>query len=191
MTRYAKSKQEALQELLYKFYLENQSRGKNFTFLHFEAENMSKSTIYRIIQHAVNRLGSKRRIGSGRKPKIMDTKGKQKLKVMFEQSDKVSQMQTARSFKCSQQYICKTLKRYTSIRKIVIPMQSEELKAEARKRCERLYRNFKNLIWIIYDESIFKLSYSSSNGISKFYTNNIRLASEGVKYKRRRSLKII
>ena len=35
MTRYAKSKQEALRERVYKFYLENQSRGKNFTFLHF------------------------------------------------------------------------------------------------------------------------------------------------------------
>ena len=126
MTRYAKSNQEDLQET---FYLENQSRGKNFTFLHFKAEKMSKSTIYSIIQHAKNRLGLKRRIGSGRKPKIIDTKEKQKLKVMFDQSDKVSQMQAARSFKCSQQYICKTLKKYSSIRKrqkIVIPMQSEE-----------------------------------------------------------------
>ena len=66
---------------------------------------MSKSTIYRIIQRAENRLGSKRRIGSERKPKIINTKGKQKLKVMFNQSDKVSQPQAARSFKCSQQYI--------------------------------------------------------------------------------------
>ena len=91
MTKYTKSKQEALQEHVYKFYLENHSRGKNFTFLHFKAEKMSKSTIYRIIQHAENRLGSKRRAGSGRKPKIMDTKGKRKLKVIFDQSDKVSQ----------------------------------------------------------------------------------------------------
>ena len=63
MTRYAKSKQEALRERVYKFYLENQSRGKNFTVLHFKAEKLSKSTIYRIIQCAENRLGSKRRIG--------------------------------------------------------------------------------------------------------------------------------
>ena len=59
MTRYAKSKQKALQEHVYKFYLENQSRGKNFTFLHFKAEKISNSTIYRTIQHAENRLGSK------------------------------------------------------------------------------------------------------------------------------------
>ena len=93
--------------------------------MHFKAEKLSKSTIYSKIQCSENRLGSKRRIGSERKLKIMDTKGKEKLKVMFEQSDKVSQTQTARSFKCSQQYICKTLKKYTSIRKrqkIAIPM---------------------------------------------------------------------
>ena len=67
--------------------------------------------------------------------KIMDTKRKRKLKVMFNQSGKVSQTQAARSFKCSQQYICKTLKKYTTKRKrqkIVILMRSEEQKAEAR-----------------------------------------------------------
>ena len=62
MTRYVQSKQDALRE---------QSRGKNFLFLHFKAGN----TIYRIIQFAENRLGLKRRIESGRKPKIMATKG--------------------------------------------------------------------------------------------------------------------
>jgi hypothetical protein len=91
MTRYARSKQEALRECAYEFYLENLSKGKYFTFLHFKAEKMPKRTIYNIIQRAENKLGSKRRIGSGRKPKIMDTKGKRKLKELFDQSDKVSQ----------------------------------------------------------------------------------------------------
>ena len=50
MTRYAKSKQEALREHIHKFCLENQSRVENFTFLHFKAEMMSKSTVYGIIQ---------------------------------------------------------------------------------------------------------------------------------------------
>ena len=59
MTRYAKSKHEALLERVYKLYLENQSRGKNFTILHFKAEKMSKSTICRLIQRAENKLGSK------------------------------------------------------------------------------------------------------------------------------------
>ena len=81
---------------------------------------MSKSTIYRIIQHAENRLRLKRRIGSGRKPKIMGTKGKRKFKSMFDQSDKFSQAQAARLFKCSQQYIFKTLKKYTIRKKLIV-----------------------------------------------------------------------
>ena len=47
-----------------------------------------------------------------------------------------------------------------------------------------MYRNFKNLSWIIDDQSIFTLSNSSSNGNSKFYTSNIRLAPD-VKYKKK------
>ena len=105
---------------------------------------------------------------------------------MFDQSDKVSQTQAARSFKCSQQYICKTLKKYTSIRKrqkIVISIRSKEQKAEARIDVED--RNFKNLSWIIDDAPIFTLSNNSSNVNSKFYKSNIRLAPEDVKYKKK------
>ena len=42
MTRYA-SKQEALRERVYKFYLDNHSREKNFTFLHYKAEKCQKA----------------------------------------------------------------------------------------------------------------------------------------------------
>ena len=70
--------------------------------------------------------------------------------------------------------------------------QIEEQKAEPRKRCGRLYRNFKNLSWVIDYESIFMLSNSSSDGNSKFYTSNIRLAPEDLKYKKKRkSFKVI
>jgi hypothetical protein len=65
-------------------------------------------------------------------------------------------------------------------------MRSEQQKGEAKKRCGRLYRNFKNLSWIIDDESIFALSNSSSCGNSRFYTSNIRLAPEDVKYKKKK-----
>ena len=67
---------------------------------------------------------------------------------MFDQSDKVPQTQAVRSIKCSQQYICKTFKMYTSIRKrqkTLIPIRSKEQNAEVRKRYGRLYPNFKNL----------------------------------------------
>ena len=43
-----------------------------------------------------------------------------------------------------------------------------------------------NLSLIIDGESIFMLSSSTSNGNSKFYTSNIRLAPEDVKYKKKK-----
>ena len=65
-------------------------------------------------------------------------------------------------------------------------MRSEKQKAEARKRCGRLYQKFKDLSWIIDDESIFMLSNSCSNRNSKFYTSNIRLAPKDVRYKKKK-----
>ena len=46
-------------------------------------------------------------------------------------------------------------------------MRIGEQKAEARKRCGRLYRNLKKLELDYNDKSIFTLSNSSSNGNSK------------------------
>ena len=72
----------------------------------------------------------------------MDTKGKRKLKVMIDQSRKVSQLQAARSFKCSQQYICKTLKKYTSVRKrqkIVITTSPHLFLASATTICKNCF----------------------------------------------------
>ena len=67
------SKQEALREHLYKFNLENQSRVKNFTSLHFKQKRCQKAPF--IICHAENRVGSKEGL-KVKEPKIMGTKGK-------------------------------------------------------------------------------------------------------------------
>ena len=53
------SKQEDRRKRIYDFYLENRSRGKEFTVNHFKAENFPKTTIYRIIQSAENDSGTK------------------------------------------------------------------------------------------------------------------------------------
>ena len=65
-------------------------------------------------------------------------------------------------------------------------MRSEEQKAEGRDVENCIH--FKNLNWIIDDESMFTLSNSSSNGNSKFYTSNIRLAPDDVKYKKKKKI---
>ena len=69
MTKTRVSKQELVRERVYKFYSENMSKGKFFTFQHFNAENIPKSIIYGIIQRFENNIGPKRVCDSGLKAK--------------------------------------------------------------------------------------------------------------------------
>ena len=56
----------------------------------------------------------------------------------------------------------------------------------------KIKSKFQNLNWIIDDEFIFTLSNSSStNGNSKFYTRNIRLAPEDVMYEKKKKNKFV
>ena len=82
------------------------------------------------------------------------------LAEMFDHKCGISQRKAARKFKCSQPYICKTLKTKTSIKKrkkIKIPARTEAKQLEARTLCGRIYRKFQNFNWILDDESYFTL----------------------------------
>jgi hypothetical protein len=46
----------------------------------------------------------------------MTEKAKRKLETIFQDNDKISQLVAASKFKCSQPYICHTLKNKTDIR---------------------------------------------------------------------------
>ena len=147
MSKKTASEQELLRKRVYEFYEENIDLGKKFTKDHFVAEKVPERTIYNIIHRAENGYGHERIAGSGRPSKIMDKKDVKRLKNMFDHKDGVSQSQAARKFKCSQQYISKTLANKTDNRprkKIKIPKRTEEQRAVARSKCGRLYRIFQN-----------------------------------------------
>ena len=59
MVKIAKSSQELRRECVYKFYLENKPKGKIYTYNHFKAEKIPKSTIYSIIVRAEKGIGSR------------------------------------------------------------------------------------------------------------------------------------
>jgi hypothetical protein len=65
------SQQELPRKRVYEFYLKNKAGGKQFTLDHFSAENISQSTIYRIIKRVENDSGHQRKLGSGRIAKVM------------------------------------------------------------------------------------------------------------------------
>ena len=119
-----KFKQEAPRERIFEFYLENKASGKKFNVNHFMAKNISKSTVYNVIQRAESDSRHERKKGTGRKPKIMTKKNIKRLNGMFDHKDGVSQRQAA----SSHQYIQKTLADKTDIcyrKKIQIPKRMD------------------------------------------------------------------
>ena len=52
MVRINNSKQELLRERVYNLYIENKYLGKVYTYNHFKAEIVPKSTVYSIIKRA-------------------------------------------------------------------------------------------------------------------------------------------
>lgn len=180
------SKQEQLRKRVYEFYVNNKKYGKKFTYDHFTAENVPKTTIYRVIRGAENEYGHKRKHGSGRKPQIMTKRNIKRLKDMFDHKDGVSQRQAARKFNCSQPHICNTLAAKTSIRsrkKIKIPKRTEQQQAVAQTKCSRLMQRLKNRNCVMDDESYFTLAHSSINGNARFSSSDVNKTPATVKYK--------
>ena len=105
-----------LKKRVYWFYEKNKEKGKKFTVNHFISEGYSRSLIYQYIKDSDNGLSSDRKIGSGLKPKIMNKTNLSRLVSILDHSDRISQRQLARKFKCSQSYISKTIKKKTNIK---------------------------------------------------------------------------
>ncbi len=91
------------------FYRSHSHKGKSFTVKHFVDEGFRKSSVYRILKRHENDLEMKRKVGSGKKPKIKTKEKVKVLKEMFNNKDEVSCRDAAKKFKCHYTYIRKTL----------------------------------------------------------------------------------
>lgn len=175
------SKEELVRSRIVQFYEKNISRGKSYTVNHFKAEGIPKSTIYDILK--TNNI--KRKPGSGRKPTIMTTQKKQRLKAAFLNKDNISQNDAAKKFNCSQQYISKTLKRLkiTVKKKQRCPDYTPEQILTLKSNCRWMYRNYRGKILILDDESYFPLSAPEMPGNDIYYTDGLSETPPSVKYK--------
>ena len=185
------SNEELQRKRVYQFYQENSDKPKSFTVSHFEAENLSRSTIYGIIKRIEEDKPFERQTGSGRKPKIMTKRAISQLTKLFDHKCGISQRIASKKFKCSQSLISKTLKTKTSIKKrkqMKIPSRTESQRAKNRRLCGQLYKNYKDFIWVLDDESYFTLSNSQINGNDNFYSSNIELTPNNVKFKEKKKL---
>ena len=187
MVAQSTSKQEALRIRICQFRKTHQNFSKSFTVKHFSEEGVPRSTIYRVLQGNADFLNPKRKKGSGRIPKIMTDKAVKQLKVMVDHKHGVTQAQLGRHFKCDQSFINKTLKRKTTIKyrkKKKIPDRNESQLQRIKPLCRYLYRNFRNLDFILDDESYFTLANTHLPANSGFYTSDMSKTPNDVKYKK-------
>jgi hypothetical protein len=151
---------------VYKFYEQNIDRGKSFTYRHFAAENVSKSTLYSILQPFERGVGADRKKGTGRKAVKQQL---QKVKKVFENSDSCSLRLAARKFGVSPSYLCNIPKNKTNLRfrrKQTIPKRSENQIQLAKPKCGRLMRKFSNhafIFWSLLKGRVYARGWRAKN----------------------------
>ena len=183
------SNEHILRKRVYQFFEKNSDKPKSFTINHFKAEGISRSTIYSIIQRAEEGIPPERRSGGGRKAKIMTKSGLSKLSKLFDHKCGISQRKGAKIMKCTQAYINKTLKTKTSIKKrkkTKIPKRTTTQKDKVRTLCSRLYKKYKDFIWVLDDESYFTLANTEINGNDNYYSSDVSVTPNDVKYKKKK-----
>jgi len=98
-----------------------------------------------------------RKPGSGKKTPIMNKKGLKRLERLFKNKDGISQNEAAKVFECSQQHMCKSLKKLGiqcwKKQKSPAYTQSEILRIKAN--CCWITRNYVGKNFILDDESYF------------------------------------
>ena len=116
----------------------------------------------------------------------MTKNGIKRLVKLFDHKCGISQTKAARKMKCSQPLINWTLKTKTLIRKrkkTKIPKRTVAQKAKIRPMCRKLYYKYKKVVWILDDEFYFTLTHSHINGNDNFYSSNVELTANDVKFK--------
>lgn len=182
------SKEDNLRFRVYKFYSDHIDKGKYFTALHFKNEGVAKSTIYSILRRCQAGQDFVRKVGSGRKPKIMVQNKLKQVELLFNNSCSISIRQAARKFSVSKSYVHRIVNNKLKLKyrkKISIPSRSEKQINLAKTKCGRLYRFFGDKQFILDDESYFTLTHSSINGNDGFYTKDVSGTPATVKFSKK------
>lgn len=181
--------QEDLRNRICQFRKKHLDKPKIFTVKHFQDEGVPRSTIYCVLERVADNRGPIRKKGSGRVAKKMNKTRITQLKEFFNNHHGISQRQAARKFGCTQSYICRTLEKKSDIRfykKKKIPCRTDKQLERIKPLCRHLYRNFRNLDWILDDESYFTLGNTTLSGNDGFYSNDVSATPSNVKFAMKR-----
>lgn len=180
--------EQALRKRVYAFLDLHPTSSKSSIVVHFRAENIPRSTIYRVLRRKEHNICAERAVGSGCTPKKMNKKAVKRLEKRIDHKDGISQRLLAKQFGVHQSSISRTLKQKTNIRyrkKIKAPKRTPAQAAAVRPKCGRLVKIFREKTIILDDESFFTLSNSDLSGNAGFYTSNIQQTPNDVKLKRK------
>ena len=142
--------------------------------------------IYRYIKVAEDGGLVERKVGSGRPSHIATKSNISQVCKMMNNSSSISQKMVARKLNCTQQYVSKILKKYTSIkcrRKCRQPKRTIKQIKERRPKCRKMYYKYKNKTFILDDESYFTLANTTLSGNDIYYSDNPENAPDDVKFK--------
>jgi predicted transcriptional regulator len=168
------------------FYLKNKNLERKEIFRKFEGLGASKRTFNSWLERLQKNKTLERKTGSGRVAKKVNSKVIKAIKRKFNHRHGCSQRKVASEFNISQQYVSKILKESSDIncyKKIKRPLMNEEQKKLLRPKCKQLVEKYRGYKFIIDDESYFTLSNTTLPGNDRFYSNNIQMTPDHVKYK--------
>ena len=184
-TQFKMSKHDDIKSVLYKFLQKNPNMEKSEAVQRFEAIGYNKRNLYRWIKLIEQNGAIKSKLNKKKRAKKANKANLTKIKNFFDHRSGCSQNKIARRLGCSQSYICKILKKYTNIRcykKIKKPLLTEEQKKSLRPKCRKMLERFRDLDFIIDDESYFTLRNTSLSGNDRFYSSNLNNTADKAKF---------
>jgi transposase len=179
------AKYESVKKALYKFMNENQQMETFDIAKRFIGPLAKKRTVYHWIKQYRDTGTLERKIASGPQAKIATKSNVRRIVKMFNHRSGRSQKQAAKKLGCTQQYISKLLKTRTSIRrykKVKKPLRTEQQKKLARPKCRRILEMYGHCDFLIDDESYFTYNNSDTPGNDGFYSDNMNITPDNVKY---------
>lgn len=104
---------------------------------------------------------------------------------MMDHKHGISQRKVARRLGCHQSTVIRILKNETNIRcykKVKKPKRTEQQQQQAKPKCRKMVNLFRNVDFVLDDESYFTLSNTTLSGNDNFYSSDRNLTPEDVKH---------
>lgn len=169
------AKYQPMKDQLYGYMLENPDKEKKEIVEHFATIGINRRTIYRWISTIETTGTIQRKISCGRPVTIGTKPSIRWLKKYFDHRSGRSQTKAAAHLKCTQPYISHILKKYTKIRcrkKVKRPIQTEKQRQATRPKCRKMLEQFKDVDFVVDDESYFTLRHTVQPGNNVYYSSD-------------------